>query len=231
MRISNLMTRTVQSSAVPADGLIQRRRMLGAGLLMAGMIAIASLTARPAHAQSIAPDAFVEKISTEVLDKIRADKAIQAGDQAKLNQLVDQTIMPSVNFERMTALAVGRSWRQATPDQQKQLMEQFRTLLMRTYSGALGTVSDSKVRMRPFRGDATQPDVIVRSEVVGKGDPIQLDYRLEKAGDAWKIFDLNVLGVWLIENYRNQFAQEISQSGVDGLIKSLTEKNKQAVKG
>ena len=233
MRISNLVTRSLESRAtavMATRAQPDRRRMLLAGLLTASLIAVGGLMARPAHAQAQAPDAFVEKISTDVLDKIRQDKAIQAGDQAKLNQLVDQTIMPNVNFERMTALAVGRSWRQATPEQKTQLMAEFRTLLMRTYSGALASVSDSKVRMRPFRGDASQADVIVRSEVVGKGDPIQLDYRLEKAGDAWRIYDLNVLGVWLIENYRSQFAQEVSQGGVDGLIKSLSEKNKQAVK-
>ncbi|MFT3801954.1 MAG: ABC transporter substrate-binding protein [Burkholderiaceae bacterium] len=181
-----------------------------------------------AHADTPAPDAFVNKISTEVLDKIRQDKDVQSGNPAKISEFVDTTIMPVVDFERMTALAVGRSWRQATPEQKKRLMAEFRTLLVRTYSGALASVGDQQIRMKPFRGKADDTDVVVRSEVVAKqGEPIQLDYRLEKAGDTWKIFDLNVMGVWLIDNYRNQFSQEINAKGIDGLIDSLAEKNKQ----
>ena len=127
----------------------------------------------------------------------------------------------------MTALSVGRNWRGASPEQQKQLMTEYRALLLRTYSGALSSVKDQSIRMKPLRADPADNEVIVRSEVVQpRGEPIQLDYRLEKAGDAWKIYDVNVLGVWLVESYRNQFAQEVGAKGIDGLIRSLAEKNK-----
>ncbi len=134
--------------------------------------------------------------------------------------------MPHVNFERMTALSVGRAWREATPEQKKQLMKEFRILLLRTYSNAFTAVRDQSIRMKPFRGNASDEEVVVRSEIVQtRGEPIQLDYRLEQADKSWKIYDVNVLGVWLVQTYRNQFAQEISAGGIDGLIKSLADKN------
>jgi phospholipid transport system substrate-binding protein len=126
----------------------------------------------------------------------------------------------------MTASAVGRSWRQATPEQQKRLQEEFKVLLVRTYSGAISQVKDQTVSVKPLRASQTDTEVVVRSEVIGRGDPIQLDYRMEKTPTGWRIYDLNVLGVWLVENYRTQFAQEISARGVDGLIHSLAERNK-----
>jgi phospholipid transport system substrate-binding protein len=173
-----------------------------------------------------APDALIQRLSTEMLERIKTDKDLQAGDFAKISNVVDTTIMPHVNFERMTALAVGRNWRSATPEQQKRLMTEFRVLLIRTYSGAVSGAKDRTVRMKPMRSSPDDTQVIVRSEVLQpRADPIQLDYRLEKSGDSWKIYDVNVLGVWLIETYRNQFAQEVSAGGIDGLIKSLSEKN------
>jgi phospholipid transport system substrate-binding protein len=181
----------------------------------------------PAAAQS-APDEMIRALSTQIIDRIRQDKALQDGDIHKLSQFVDETIMPNVNFERMTALAVGRNWRQATPEQQKQLMVEFRQLLLRTYAGALTSVKDQQVRVRPLRAGADDPEVVVRTEIVqSRGDPIQLDYRMEKAGAGWRIYDLNVLGVWLVESYRNQFTQEVSAKGIDGLIKSLADRNRQ----
>ncbi len=174
-----------------------------------------------------APDAFVRTISNEVIDAAKADKAIQAGDIAKVVTLVDTKVMPHVNFQRMTALSVGRNWRSASPEQQKQLMNEFRVLLLRTYSGALSSVKDQSIRMKPLRADAADTEVIVRSEVAQpRGEPIQLDYRMEKASDGWKIYDVNVLGVWLVETYRGQFAQEVGARGIDGLIKSLVDKNR-----
>ena len=140
--------------------------------------------------------------------------------------LVDSKIMPNVNFTRMTSSAVGRYWRQATPEQQKALQDEFKTLLVRTYSGALGEVKDQTLSFRPMRARPEDKEVVVRSEVRGKGEPIQLDYRLEKTEQGWKIYDLNVLGVWLVETYRSQFAQEISAKGIDGLIQSLAQRNK-----
>ncbi len=175
-----------------------------------------------------APDALVKRIATEVLDAVKADAAIQAGDVGRITALVDSKIMPNVNFTRMTASAVGRFWRQATPDQQKRLQDEFKTLLVRTYSGALGEVKDQTLSFRPFRGKPEDTEVVVRSEVRGRGEPIQLDYRLEKTPSGWKIYDLNVLGVWLVETYRTQFAQEINAKGLDGLIAALAQRNKSA---
>jgi phospholipid transport system substrate-binding protein len=169
-----------------------------------------------------------------VLDTIKADKSIKAGDVNKIMVLVDSKIMPNVNFQRMTASAVGPAWRQATPEQQKRLQDEFKTLLVRTYAGALDQVSDQTVTVRPFRGSADDTDVLVRTEVKGRGDPVQLDYRLEKTpgqGAGWKVYNLNVLGVWLVDTYRTQFAQEINKSGIDGLISALAARNKGNAKG
>lgn len=181
-----------------------------------------------ARAQDKAPDQLIKEVSTDVLDAVRADKTIQAGDVQKVIALVDAKVMPHVNFQRMTASAVGRYWRQATPDQQKRLQDEFKILLVRTYSGALAQVKDQTVSLKPTRAAADPNDVVVRTEVRGKGDPIQLDYRLEKSEQGWKIYDVNVLGVWLVENYRNSFAQEIGANGIDGLIAKLAERNKGA---
>ncbi len=178
------------------------------------------------HAADEAPDALIKRVSAEVLDNIKSDKAVKSGDMTKVIGLVDAKIMPNVNFTRMTASAVGRNWRQATPEQQKRLQEEFKTLLIRTYSGALSQVNDQKINVKPLRAAPADTEVVVRTEVLGRGDPVQLDYRMEKTPTGWKIYDLNVLGVWLVETYRTQFAQEISAKGVDGLIASLSERNK-----
>jgi len=200
--------------------MIQRRSWLAILSLSAAAWAL------PAVAADEAPDAMVKRISTEVLNAVKADPAIQAGDINRIVNLVDTKIMPNVNFTRMTASAVGRYWRQATPEQQKQLQDEFKTLLVRTYSGALGEVKDQTLSFKPLRMQPADTEVIVRSEVRGRGEPIQLDYRLEKSAGGWKIYDLNVLGVWLVETYRTQFAQEISAKGIDGLIASLAQRNK-----
>ncbi|HQR55782.1 MAG TPA: ABC transporter substrate-binding protein, partial [Burkholderiaceae bacterium] len=169
----------------------------------------------------------VRDLTTNVLETIKADKAIAAGDVARVQKLVDEKILPYVDFQKMTQLAVGRGWRSATPEQRAALTREFRTLLVRTYSGALAQVKDHQVQMRPYRAQPTDTDVLVRTSVVpSRGEAIQLDYRLEKQNSAWKIYDVNVLGVWLVENYKTQFATEISSGGVDGLIKSLTERNR-----
>ena len=184
-----------------------------------------------AQAQAaIAPDALIKQISTEVIDTVKADKAIQAGDVSKIIALVDTKVMPHVNFQRMTASSVGRHWRGATPEQQKRLQDEFKILIVRTYAGALTQVKDQTVQLKPMRAAAEDSEVVVRTEVKGKGDPIQLDYRLEKNGSGWKIYDVNVLGVWLVDQYKSSFAQEIGSSGVDGLITKLTERNKAAAK-
>ena len=176
-----------------------------------------------------AADALVKRLSTEVLDSIKADKSIQAGDTAKVLVLVETKVMPHVNFERMTASAVGPGWRQATPEQRKRLQEEFKTLLVRTYAGALTQVTDQVIAVKPLRAAAEDKEVVARTEVKGRGDPIQLDYRLEKTpgqGAGWKIYNINVLGVWLVETYKTQFSQEINAKGIDGLIAALSERNK-----
>ena len=180
-----------------------------------------------------APDAFVKRISNETLDAVRADKSIKAGDINKTMQLVDSKLMQHVNFRRMTALATGPGWRKATPEQHDRLQEEFKLLLIRTYSGALTQINDQTIEVKPLRGATDEKNLVVQTEVRGKGEPIQLDYRLEKTpgdGSGWKIFDLNVMGIWLVENYRSQFSKEINAGGLDGLIKSLADRNKSNAK-
>lgn len=206
---------------------MQRRQWLSR---MFALLAVSGsvLTAPLAQAADEGPDALVQRISGEVLAAVKADPAIQKGDIGRIMALVDGKIMPNVNFTRMTASAVGRFWRQATPTQQKQLQDEFKTLLVRTYAGALSEVKDQTLSFKPMRAKPEDTEVVVRSEVRGRGDPIQLDYRLEKTPEGWKIYDLNVLGIWLVETYRNQFAQEIGSKGIDGLIASLVQRNKAA---
>ncbi len=182
-----------------------------------------------AHAAEEAPDALVKRLSEEVLNAIKADKSIKAGDVQPVVALVDQKILPNLNFQRMTASAVGPAWRQATPEQRQRLQEEFKILLVRTYAGALAQVTDQTIVVRPLRSAPTDTEVIVRSEIRGRGEPVQLDYRLEKTpgqGAGWRIFNLNVLGVWLVDTYRSQFAAEINARGIDGLINTLAERNK-----
>lgn len=200
---------------------MQRRFWMAALGLAAGLAASPLLRAEP-----VAADAFVKQVSGDVIDAVKADKAIQAGDVARIRTLVDAKVMPHVNFPRMTASSVGPQWRSATPDQQKRMLVEFQTLMVNTYSGALSQVKDQSVVVRPLRAAAGQAELVVRSEVRGKGEPIQLDYRLEKAGDGWKIYDVNVGGFWLVDAYRGQFAKDLSNGGMDALITRLAEKNK-----
>ena len=188
-----------------------------------------ALTLGSAHAADEAPDAMIQRLSNELLDTIRADKTLQSGNVTRVAALVDSKVMPNVNFQRMTASAVGPGWRKATPDQQKRLQEEFKILLVRTYAGALSQISDQVVEMKPMRTAPEDKEVVVRSEIKGRSEPIQLDYRLEKTpgqGSGWKIYNLNVLGVWLVETYRSQFSQEINNNGIDGLITTLVDRNK-----
>jgi phospholipid transport system substrate-binding protein len=205
--------------------MVGRRRWLVAGGLLACVAAVA-----PSLAQANpGPEALVRQISEEVIETVKSDKEIQAGSLPKIMALVDAKVLPHVNFNRMTAIAVGRPWRSATPEQQKRLLEEFKTLLVRTYSGALTQVKDQTVQVRPMRAGADDPEVVVRTEVRGKGDPIQLDYRLEKTDKGWKIYDVNVLGVWLADtSFKSQFAPIVTNSGIDGLITNLAELNRKA---
>jgi len=195
-------------------------------------VAALSLGCALAQAQADkAPDVLIKEVSTDVLDSVRNDKSIKDGDVQKVIALVDAKVMPHVNFQRMTASAVGRYWRQATPEQQKKLQDEFKVLLVRTYSGALAQVRDQTVQLKPTRSSPEDKEVVVRTEIRGRGDPIQLDYRLEQAAGGWKIYDVNVMGIWLVENYRNTFSQEIGANGIDGLITKLAERNAKAAAG
>ena len=197
---------------------------------LAGVWAVVAVVmiAVPAQAAEDTPDAFIKRVSTDILDTLKNDKSLRSGDLQKIGVMVDQRVMPHVNFQRMTASAVGPGWRQATPEQQKRLQDEFKALLVRTYSGALNQVSDLSIVVKPLRAAPDDKEVVVRTEVRGKGDPIQLDYRVEKAADApagWRIYNLNVMGIWLVDTYRSQFAQEVNAKGIDGLIASLAERN------
>jgi phospholipid transport system substrate-binding protein len=198
-------------------------------ILASSLLALVA-AALPSHAQANSgPEALVRQISEEVIETVKSDKEIQAGSLPRIIALVDAKVMPHVNFSRMTAIAVGRPWRSATPEQQKRLLEEFKTLLVRTYSGALTQVKDQTVQVRPMRAGADDPEVVVRTEVRGKSDPIQLDYRLEKTDKGWKIYDVNVLGVWLADtSFKSQFAPVVTNSGIDGLITNLAELNRKA---
>jgi phospholipid transport system substrate-binding protein len=205
------------------------KRSLLKQLVLVALVATGWSTATVAQTPEEAPDALIKRVSNEVLDVIKADKSVRTGDLTKVISLVDARIMPNVNFQRMTAAAVGPAWRQATPEQQKLLQDEFKILLVRTYAGALAEVTDQTIAVKPLRAGADDKEVVVRTEIRGRGEPIQLDYRMEKpavAGGTWRIYNLNVLGVWLVENYRSQFAQQINSKGIDGLIAVLTERNK-----
>ena len=197
--------------------------------LIKQLFAVATLAFAAAGAQAAteAPDALIKRISSDVIDTAKNDKEIQAGDQKRVMDLVESKILPHVDFQRMTALAAGRFWRQATPQQQQQLANEFKTLLIFTYAGALSQIKNETVEFKPLRADPADQQVEVRTQVnVPRGEPIQLNYRLAKSGTGWKIFDINVLGAWLVETYKGTFAAEINKSGIDGLIKTLAERNK-----
>ena len=205
-----------------------KRRFL-AQLLAVCAVAPLLLQTLPAMAADETADALMDRLTKEVLDTIAADKAVQAGDVGRIVALVDEKIMPYVDFQRMTSSAVGPAWRQATPEQRKRLETEFKTLLVRTYAGAMSQAKNLSFSVKPLRAAPEDKEVIVRTVIKGRGDPVQLDYRLEKTagvGAGWKIFNLNVLGVWLVDTYRSQFAQEINAKGLDGLIATLTERNK-----
>ena len=201
--------------------------------LLASSLVATAVWAAPALAQTT-PDALVRQIYIDVIDAAKADKAIQAGDIGRITALVDAKVMPSVNFEVATRSAVGPQWRQATPEQRTNLQTEFKALLLRLYSGALTQLKDQTVSVTRTLPAAGSTQVIVQTEVKGSGEPIKLDYRLDKAGDgaaaAWKIIDVNVGGIWLVQNYRSQFAGEITKGGIDGLINTLVERNKAAAK-
>lgn len=210
-----LLSRPVQRLAAAA--------VLATSALLAGISAHAQAVVNP----KAAPNEFIQAVADNALQAVKKDEAAKNGNLKRINQLVDELILPYVHFEKTTRLAAGRYWRQATPQQQKALVDAFRGTLIRTYSGALAHVDQvSRIDLQPFRGDANADDVVVRSLITQNNGPaVNVDYRLEKTPEGWKVYDLNVENIWLIQNYRNQFAQQIQQSGIDGLIKALNQSN------
>lgn len=180
-----------------------------------------------AHAETEAPDVLIKRVSQEVLDIAKTDKQVQAGNQQRIMEVVQAKVIPYVDFQRMTSMAVGRFWREASPEQQAALTAEFRILLIYTYAGAITQIRNQKLDFKPMRGNPKEDDVEVRSMVLQqRGEPIQLNYRLEKTPTGWKIYDVNILGAWLVETYKGSFASEIGKNGIDGLIKTLAERNK-----
>ena len=202
-------------------------------IVSAALITVGAASAVQAQAPaSGSADALVRQISVDVIDTAKGDKAIQGGDIGRIFALVENKVMPHVNFEVITRSAVGPKWREATPEQRSKLQAEFKTLLIRVYAGALTQLRDQTVEVTKTVPVPGGTQIVVQTEVRGKGEPIKLDYRLDKAADApaWKIIDVNVGGLWLVQNYRSQFAQELTKGGVDGLIAALVERNKAAAK-
>ncbi len=196
-------------------------------LLKKLMLAFAAMAFTAYAVAQEAPDVLVKRISEEVMAIAKSDKEIQNGNARRVQQIVEEKILPHVDFQRMTSLAAGRHWRDATPDQQKQLTAEFRSLLVYTYSGAISQIRDQKLEYRPLRADPADTEVIVNTQVIqARGEPIQLSYRLAKSSQGWKIYDINVLGAWLVETYKGSFTAEINKGGIDGLIKTLSDRNK-----
>jgi phospholipid transport system substrate-binding protein len=191
---------------------------LSAGALLAG--------AAPALAQE-APDAMVKRVAQEVLAIIRSDPAVQAGNEARIREVLETKLLPNFDFGRMTALAMGKNWRAATPEQQKRLTDEFRGLLVRTYSGALNQYRNETIEYKPLRMNPGDTEVMVRTLVVrASGVPVQIDYGMEKKADAWKCYDVVVAGVSLVTNYRDEFNEQVKSGGVDGLIKTIADRNR-----
>ncbi|UYO93895.1 phospholipid-binding protein MlaC [Pollutimonas sp. M17] len=212
-------------SVFPLSGIL---RLAAAGFLSLSWLASGAALAESRVDASSAPNDFVQAVADNALEAVKKDRAVKSGDMASINKVINEYVLPYVNFEKTTRLAAGRYWRQATPQQQRDLVEAFKGTLIRTYSGAFTRVDQkSAFTMLPFRGDAKADDVVVRSTLSqGNGPSVGIDYRLEKTAQGWKIYDLNVEGIWLIQNYRNQFAQQITQNGIDGLIAALNQNNR-----
>ncbi len=192
------------------------------------VVLFASFALLPAAAGAQeAPDMLIKRVSEEILDLAKTDKQIQGGNQHRIMEVVQAKILPHVDFQRMTASAAGRHWREASAEQQAALTSEFKLLLIYTYSGAIAQIRNQKLEFKPMRSAPDDTDVEVRSNVIQpRGEPIQLNYRLEKTPAGWKIYDVNILGAWLVETYKGSFSAEIQKGGIDGLIKTLVERNK-----
>lgn len=180
------------------------------------------------------PDVLIKEVTTEVMNSVKSDPKLEAGDINAISALVNQKILPYTDFARTTQLVTGRNWRNATPAQQKELVVQFETLLIRTYAGAVAQIRDQQVQYLPFHSSPGDTDAVVRTRVVPTNqgsNPIELDYRLGKTASGWKVYDINILGLWLIQTYQQQFNEQITNSGIDGLIKFLTDRNQKLASG
>jgi phospholipid transport system substrate-binding protein len=188
-------------------------------------LAIGSVSAQAVDQST--PDGLIKSVVSDVMASVKSDPEIQKGNIQRIVDLVEKKIVPYTDMRRTTEMAMGPNWKKATPEQQTQLIGEFKNLLIRTYSGALSQLRDQTIQFKPLRAASDDKEVIVKTVVIGRGDPVPLDYRLEKTANGWKVYDMNIMGVWLVEAYRNQFANQISQNGVDGLVKFLQERNKQ----
>ncbi len=195
--------------------------------LATGLLLVSSAVFAQTPDQATAPDALIKMVVTDVMTSVKADPDIQKGNIPKIVDLVEKKIVPYTDMRRTTEMAMGPNWKKATPEQQAQLVTEFKNLLIRTYSGALSQLRDQTVQFKALRAAPDDKEVVVKTVVIGRGDPVPLDYRLEKTANGWKVYDMNIMGVWLVEAYRNQFANQINQNGVEGLVKFLQERNKQ----
>ncbi|MBU3597099.1 MlaC/ttg2D family ABC transporter substrate-binding protein [Polynucleobacter bastaniensis] len=188
------------------------------------------LFACSASAQAVdqsTPDGLIKTVVSDVMASVKSDPEIQKGNIPRIVDLVEKKIVPYTDMRRTTEMAMGPNWKKATPEQQTQLVSEFKNLLIRTYSGALSQLRDQTIQFKPLRAAPDDKEVVVKTVVIGRGDPVPLDYRLEKTANGWRVYDMNIMGVWLVEAYRNQFANQISQNGVEGLVKFLQDRNKQ----
>jgi phospholipid transport system substrate-binding protein len=195
--------------------------------LVVGLLLISGGVFAQIPDQATTPDALIKMVVTDVMASIKSDPDIQKGNIPKIVDLVEKKIVPYTDMRRTTEMAMGPNWKKATPEQQNQLVLEFKNLLIRTYSGALSQLRDQTVQFKALRAAPDDKEVIVKTVVLGRGDPVPLDYRLEKTDKGWKVYDINIMGAWLVEAYRNQFSNQISQNGIDGLVKFLQERNKQ----
>ena len=195
-------------------------------VLLSSLLLIAGGVSAQAVDQST-PDGLIKAVVSEVMASVKSDPEIQKGNIPRIVDLVEKKIVPYTDMRRTTEMAMGPNWKKATPEQQTQLIAEFKNLLIRTYSGALSQLRDQTIQFKPLRAAPDDKEVVVKTVVIGRGDPVPLDYRLEKTANGWKVYDMNIMGVWLVEAYRNQFANQISQNGVEGLVKFLQDRNKQ----
>ena len=195
-------------------------------VLLSSLLLIAGGASAQAVDQST-PDGLIKTVVSEVMASVKSDPEIQKGNIPRIVDLVEKKIVPYTDMRRTTEMAMGPNWKKATPEHQTQLISEFKNLLIRTYSGALSQLRDQTIQFKPLRAAPDDKEVVVKTVVIGRGDPIPLDYRLEKTSNGWKVYDMNIMGVWLVEAYRNQFANQISQNGVEGLVKFLQDRNKQ----